>query len=70
MLAEIRYRFPWLRHLFADGAYAAIGIEGQNVYINPTRDVVIVTHMAQPKPLGKEPIDPMAFFDAVVAALE
>ena len=60
----------WTEDSIADGAYAAIGIEGQNVYINPTRDVVIVTHMAQPKPLGKEPIDPMAFFDAVVAALE
>ncbi len=41
-----------------------------NIYINPVRNVVIVTQMAQPKPLGKEPIDPMAFFDAVVATLE
>lgn len=60
----------WTEGSTADGAYAAIGIQGQNVYINPTRNVVIVTHMAQPKPLGKEPIDPMAFFDAVVAALD
>lgn len=60
----------WTEDSIADKAYAAIGIEGQNIYINPTKDVVIVTHMAQPKPLGKEPIDPMAFFDAVVAALE
>lgn len=60
----------WTEDSIADKAYAAIGIEGQNVYINPTKDVVIVTHMAQPKPLGKEPIDPMAFFDAVVAAIE
>ncbi|MBM9593577.1 serine hydrolase domain-containing protein [Roseitranquillus sediminis] len=59
----------WTEGSTADGAYAAIGIQGQNVYINPTRNVVIATHMAQPKPLGKEPIDPMAFFDAVVAAL-
>mgnify|MGYP001556289539 CR=1 FL=1 len=22
MLASIRYRFPWLRHVFADGGYA------------------------------------------------
>ena len=60
----------WTEDSIADGAYAAIGIEGQNIYINPTQDVVIVTHMAQPKPVGMEPIDPMAFFDAVVAALE
>lgn len=60
----------WTEDSKAEGAFAAIGIEGQNIYINPTRNVVIVTHMAQPKPLGKEPIDPMAFFDGVVAALE
>lgn len=60
----------WTEDSIADGAYAAIGIQGQNIYINPTRNVVIATTMAQPKPLGKEPIDPMAFFDAVVAALD
>jgi CubicO group peptidase (beta-lactamase class C family) len=60
----------WTEDSIADGAYAAIGIQGQNIYINPTRNVVIATTMAQPKPLGKEPIDPMAFFDAVVAAIE
>ena len=60
----------WTEASNADGAFAAIGIQGQNVYINPTRNVIIATHMAQPKPLGKEPIDPMAFFDAVVAALD
>ena len=51
------------------GAYAAVGIQGQNIYINPARKVVIVTFGAQPKPVGKEPIDPMAFFDAVAARL-
>lgn len=60
----------WTEESIADGAYLAIGIEGQNIYINPARNVVIATHMAQPKPVGKEPIDPLAFFDAVVAALE
>ena len=33
-------------------------------------NVVIVTFGAQPKPVDKEPIDPMVFFDAVVAALK
>ncbi|WP_313135506.1 serine hydrolase domain-containing protein [Paracoccus jeotgali] len=60
----------WTEASIADKAFAAIGIEGQNIYINPTQNVVIATHMAQPKPEGKEPIDPMVFFDAVVAALE
>lgn len=53
-----------------DGAYAAIGIQGQNIYVNPTRNVVIVTFGAQPKPVGKEPIDPLVFFDAVAARLD
>ncbi|RJE89443.1 serine hydrolase domain-containing protein [Paracoccus onubensis] len=60
----------WTEESIADGAYAAIGIQGQNIYINPTKNIVIATHMAQPKPLGAEPIDPMVFFDAVSAALE
>lgn len=59
----------WTEDSIADGAYAAIGIQGQNIYINPSKNIVIATHMAQPKPLGKEPIDPMAFFDAVSEAL-
>jgi CubicO group peptidase (beta-lactamase class C family) len=53
-----------------DRAYAAVGIQGQNIYINPKRQVVIVTFGAQPKPVGKQPVDPMAFFDAVAAALD
>ena len=59
----------WTEPSIADGAYAAIGIQGQNIYINPAKNVVIVTFGAQPKPTGKEPIDPLIFFDAVAAAL-
>lgn len=60
----------WTEPSIADGAYAAIGIQGQNIYINPTRNVVIAAHMAQPKPLGREPIDPLVVFDAIAAALD
>lgn len=60
----------WTDSSIADGAYAAIGIQGQNIYINPTRNVVIATHMAQPKPLGREPVDPLVVFDAIAAALD
>ena len=60
----------WTGPSLADGAYAAIGIQGQNIYINPKRNVVIVTFGAQPKPVGKEPIDQMVFFDAVAARLD
>lgn len=60
----------WTEASIADKAFAAIGIQGQNIYINPTRNIVIATHMSQPKPVGKEPIDPLVFFDAVAEALE
>lgn len=60
----------WTEPSIADGAFAAIGIQGQNIYINPTRNVVIATHMAQPKPLGREPVDPLVVFDAIAAALD
>lgn len=60
----------WTEASIKDGAYAAIGIEGQNIYINPSKKIVIAALMAQPKPLGKEPVDPMVFFDAVAAAVQ
>jgi CubicO group peptidase (beta-lactamase class C family) len=60
----------WTKASIDDGAYAAIGIHGQNIYINPRRKVVIVTFGAQPKPVGKDPIDPLVFFDAVAARLD
>jgi len=60
----------WTEPSVKDGAYAAIGIQGQNIYLNPANHVVIVTFGAQPKPTDKEPVDPMVFFDAVVAALK
>jgi CubicO group peptidase (beta-lactamase class C family) len=60
----------WTEPSIKDGAFAAVGIQGQNIYINPTKKLVIVTFGAQPKPTGKEPIDPFAFFDAVAAELE
>ena len=60
----------WTEPSIADKAFAAIGIQGQNIYINPAKNIVIATHMAQPKPVGKEPIDPLVFFDAVAKALE
>lgn len=60
----------WTDAARADGAFAAIGIQGQSIYINPRRKVVIVTFGAQPKPVGMRPIDSMAFFDAIAARLD
>jgi CubicO group peptidase (beta-lactamase class C family) len=52
-----------------DGAYAAEGIFGQSIYINPAAHVVIVVWSAQQKPTGSAVIDDWAFFDGVVDAL-
>lgn len=59
----------WTDAAIADKVYLAIGIQGQNIYINPTQRVVIAVTAAQPEPLGKEPLDPLVMFDAITAAL-
>lgn len=48
-----------------DKAFAAIGIFGQHVYINPARNVVIVMWAAQPKPLYSNPVSEYSFLEAV-----
>ena len=53
-----------------DGAYAARGIYGQGVFVNPRAQVVVVVLSAQQKPTDAERVDDWAFVDAVVAALE
>lgn len=60
----------WTQPARKDGAFLAVGIHGQNIYINPARKVVIVTFGAQSKPVDREPIDPLVFFDAVAARLD
>ena len=53
-----------------DGAFQAIGIFGQHMYINPKEKLVIVTLSARPKPdSALSPIDDVAFFAAVAKAL-
>jgi CubicO group peptidase (beta-lactamase class C family) len=53
-----------------DNAFSAVGILGQYVYINPAHKVVIAQSSAEPKPTGKAAIDPIVFFDAIVATLQ
>ncbi|MFC5486561.1 serine hydrolase domain-containing protein [Microvirga aerilata] len=52
-----------------DNAFSASGIQGQSVYINPAHNVVIAQTAAAPKPTGKAPVNPIEFFDAIVASL-
>lgn len=51
------------------GAYAAEGIYGQWIYINPAAQIVIVVWSAQAKPTGAGVVDDWEFFGAVVDAL-
>lgn len=52
-----------------EGAFQAIGIYGQHLYVNRTERVVIVVWGAQPKPTDKEVIADEDFFAAAAAAL-
>jgi CubicO group peptidase (beta-lactamase class C family) len=53
------------------GAYAAIGIYGQAIYIDPSRSLVIVTHSAWPRATGREfSSHREALFSAVAAAFD
>lgn len=52
-----------------DGAYSAIGIFGQFIYVHPASKTVIALWSAQPKPVGSDAIDEFDFFKAVVSAL-
>jgi CubicO group peptidase (beta-lactamase class C family) len=51
------------------GAFQAIGIFGQHIYITSLQHVVIVVLSARSKPTGQNVIDDSAFFGAVVRAL-
>ncbi len=53
------------------GAFQAIGIFGQHIYINPREKLVIVVLSARPKPdSARSPVPDTAFFAAVARALE
>jgi CubicO group peptidase (beta-lactamase class C family) len=52
-----------------EGAFEAVGIFGQHLYINRRQKVVVVVLSARPKPTGSTVVDDDAFFGAVVNAL-
>lgn len=63
----VDYGYMWW--LLDEGAYAAIGIFGQFIYVHPEDNLVIAMWGAQPKPEGKDAVDEYLFFNALVAAL-
>jgi len=64
-----RYRSQWYQSGEADGAFCAIGIHGQWLYVDPSTETVIVKLSSQPNPLDDEmKQDNFAFFRALSAA--
>ena len=61
-----RYRSKWYQTGLASGAYCAIGIHGQWLWIDPKREVVIAKVSAQPDPVDGLVID----FPLVTGAFE
>jgi len=63
------YGYLWWR--FNDGSYAAVGIFGQMLYINPHKDLVIVQIAAWPKASSKKLTKGRrAFIEAVQSAID
>jgi CubicO group peptidase (beta-lactamase class C family) len=64
---KVDYGYMWwpLDH----GAYAAIGIFGQFVYVHPDSHLVVAMWSAQPKPVGTDVIDEFDFFNALITQL-
>ncbi|VVO95990.1 hypothetical protein PS865_02593 [Pseudomonas fluorescens] len=60
----------WIDASKADKAFTAAGTFDQFIYINPTKNVVIVVWQAQTKPTGGEVIDDMVAFDAITNTLQ
>ncbi len=65
--AQINYGYLWWPG--QGGAYAAEGIYGQWIYVNPAARVVIVVWSAQAKPTAAAVVDDWAFFEAVTHTL-
>ena len=63
----VDYGYMWW--LLDEGAYAAIGIFGQFIYVHPEDNLVVAMWGAQPKPVGKDAVDEYLFFNALAAAL-
>jgi CubicO group peptidase (beta-lactamase class C family) len=71
---RISYGYMWWPSIAApntvnDGAFSAVGIFGQAIYINPRERVVIVQWSAHTKPSNGEVVNSEDFFGAVSLAL-
>lgn len=72
-LVEYGYMFwpvPDADGAYRQGAYAAIGIFGQYVYVNPAKSLVVAMWGAQSKPVDTWVVDDYAFLAALSEALD
>ena len=71
LLPDGRYRSKWYQTGNRHGAFCAIGIHGQWIYVDPAADAVIVKLSAQPEPLD-DLLDKanLRAFDAICRALK
>jgi CubicO group peptidase (beta-lactamase class C family) len=64
---KVEYGYMWWP--LDDGAFAAVGIFGQFVYVHPESDLVVAMWSAQPKPVGTDTVDEYDFFNALTKVL-
>ena len=65
--SPVPYGHQWWTH--GRGAFYGLGIFGQYLYVDPTRDVAIVVWSARQRPSGSTRISDMDFFTGVLATL-
>jgi CubicO group peptidase (beta-lactamase class C family) len=53
---------------FHEQSYAAVGIFGQYVFVDPDKDLVVAMWSAQPKPLGRTGLNEEKFLEALSAS--
>lgn len=53
---------------FHEQSYAAVGIFGQYVFVDPDKDLVVAMWGAQPKPVGRAALDEERFLEALSAS--
>lgn len=68
LLDNGRYRNKWYQTGFANGAFFAIGIHGQWLWVDPATEVVITKLSSQPEPVD-DPLDheSIALYSAIAA---
>ena len=67
---RLGYGFQWWIPPGSDGAFMAIGIYGQALYVNPARQAIVVQAAAWPSPIGDQGLNAERFALFQVIATE